>query len=96
MTETEKGKWTPDPDIAEDEEWEPDPDIEPKQADREDESYPGGDPEAGPETPPGLGGYEGRDPTTEMPKIPSVPDSQEEAPSHDAAPDEDKERWGGE
>ena len=41
----------------------------------------------------GEGGYEGRDPRTDMPRIPSVPSTQEDPQSHDAAPDPtDKER----
>jgi hypothetical protein len=44
----------------------------------------------------GEGGYAGRDPKTEMPKVPSVPETQEEPATHDAAPKDDKERWAGE
>ncbi len=40
---------------------------------------------------PGPGGYAGRDPKTEMPRLPSVPETQEDPGTHDAAPD-DKER----
>jgi hypothetical protein len=35
---------------------------------------------------PGLGGYQGRDPKTEMPKIPSVPETQGDPHEHGAAP----------
>ena len=41
-----------------------------------------GDPQA--ET--GAGGYAGRDPKTDMPRLPSVPESQDDPHSHDAAP----------
>ena len=44
-----------------------------------------GDPEAGP----GAGGYAGRDPKTDMPQIPSVPETQDDKKSHDAAPSPD-------
>ncbi len=43
---------------------------------------------------PGVGGYAGRDPETEMPRIPSVPETQDDSKSHDAAPG--GERWGSE
>lgn len=39
----------------------------------------------------GVGGYAGRDPKTDMPKIPSVPETQEDPNPHDAAPDPDEE-----
>lgn len=45
---------------------------------------PHGDPTV---TEPAPGGYEGRDPKTDMPAMPSVPESQDETLSHDAAPD---------
>jgi len=41
---------------------------------------------------PGSGGYEGRDPASEMPSMPSVPETWEEPAEHDAAPDESKDR----
>jgi hypothetical protein len=41
---------------------------------------------------PGIGGYAGRDPKTEMPMMPSVPETQEEAATHDGAPSTDKPR----
>lgn len=44
---------------------------------------------------PGKGGYVGRDPKTEMPAVPSVPETQGEAPTHEGQPD-DKERWAAE
>ncbi len=43
----------------------------------------GGDPEVLP----GAGGYEGRDPKSDMPRIPTVPETQDDPHSHDAAPD---------
>lgn len=43
---------------------------------------------------PGKGGYMGRDPKTEMPAVPSVPE-QGEIPTHEGQPD-DKERWASE
>ena len=42
-----------------------------------------------PDVVPGPGGYAGRDPKSEMPRIPSVPETQEEAKTHDAAPPPD-------
>ena len=39
-----------------------------------------------PEAEAGSGGYAGRDPKTEMPRVPSVPETQEDSHSHDAAP----------
>ncbi len=39
-----------------------------------------------PEVEPGPGGYAGRDPATDMPRIPSIPETQDDAKSHDAAP----------
>jgi hypothetical protein len=42
----------------------------------------GGDPEVLPD----IGGYEGRDPKSEMPRVPTVPETQEDPKSHDAAP----------
>lgn len=44
-----------------------------------------------PNVDPGVGGYEGRDPKTDMPRIPSAPETQDDPKSHDAAPDPDKE-----
>jgi hypothetical protein len=40
---------------------------------------------------PGAGGYAGRDPKTEMPRMPSIPETQDDPRPHDGAPD-DKER----
>lgn len=40
---------------------------------------------------PGVGGYEGRDPQTEMPRVPSVPETQDESPQHGGEPKTDKE-----
>ncbi len=42
----------------------------------------------GEEALPGVGGYGGRDPATEMPRIPSAPETQDDPKSHDAAPDD--------
>ena len=44
---------------------------------------------------PDKGGYVDRDPKTEMPAVPSAPDTQGEAPTHEGQPD-DKERWAAE
>ncbi|MDQ6751695.1 MAG: hypothetical protein M3Z33_13220 [Actinomycetota bacterium] len=44
----------------------------------------------------GEGGYAGRDPATDMPRVPSVPESQDDPMSHDAAPEADKDREPGE
>ena len=35
---------------------------------------------------PGPGGYAGRDPQTEMPRVPSVPETQDDPGTHDGAP----------
>jgi len=52
---------------------------------------------AGAELDPGVGGYEGRDPKTEMPAVPSVKETQDDSKPHDAAPPQDTpERWGSE
>ena len=42
-------------------------------------------------TDPGLGGYEDRDPKTEMPRIPSSPDTQDDSHPHGGEPKTDKE-----
>lgn len=55
----------------------------------EQNAYPGGDSDAGPEVQAGTGGYAGRDPKTDMPAVPSVPETQDDPQSHDAAPDPD-------
>lgn len=53
-------------------------------------AYPGGDSDAGRQTEPGTGGYgPDRDPKTDMPRVPSVPESQDDGMSHEAAPDPD-------
>ena len=39
-----------------------------------------------PEVLPDVGGYAGRDPKTDMPRIPTVPETQDDPHSHDAAP----------
>jgi hypothetical protein len=41
---------------------------------------------------PGPGGYAGRDPKTEMPRMPSIPETQDDPMTHDAAPDNKKPR----
>jgi hypothetical protein len=40
---------------------------------------------------PGVGGYEGRDPKSEMPRVPSAPQTQDDPSAHDAAPNTDRE-----
>ena len=55
-----------------------------------------GDQGAGEDAEPGLGGYAERDPKTDMPRIPSAPETQDDPKSHDAAPDRDREHWAGE
>jgi len=40
----------------------------------------------GEEALPGVGGYGGRDPATEMPRVPSAPATQDDSQPHDAAP----------
>lgn len=44
-----------------------------------------GDATAGPD----AGGYAGRDPKKDMPRVPSVPETQDDPKSHDAAPSPD-------
>jgi hypothetical protein len=39
-----------------------------------------------PTTEPGSGGFAGRDPKTDMPRVPTAPETQEDPQSHDAAP----------
>jgi hypothetical protein len=49
------------------------------------------DPEGDPTVVPEPGGYTpDRDPKSDMPKVPSVPETQEHKQSHDAAPNPDK------
>ena len=55
-------------------------------------AYPGGESDAGPEMEPAAGGYAGRDPATDRPRIPSAPETQDDPQSHDAAPDDGEER----
>ncbi len=43
----------------------------------------------------GKAGYVDRDPKTEMPAVPTAPDTHGEAPTHEGQPD-DKERWASE
>jgi hypothetical protein len=43
---------------------------------------------------PGPGGYAGRDPKTEMPRMPSIPETQDDPGTHGASPDR-KERPAG-
>lgn len=40
---------------------------------------------------PGVGGYGERDPKTEMPRVPSVPETQDDPGAQDAAPKTDSE-----
>ena len=54
-------------------------------------AYPSGDSDAGPQTEPVTGGYADRDPKTDMPRIPSAPETQEDSRSHDADPPDDDE-----
>jgi hypothetical protein len=55
------------------------------------------EPEGDPTVIPEPSGYAGRDPKTDMPSMPSVPESHDETLSHDAAPDPDApERSAGE
>lgn len=42
-----------------------------------------------PQAEPAPGGYEGRDPKSDMPRIPAVPETQDDPKSHDAAPSEE-------
>lgn len=46
--------------------------------------------EVGPEDP-GVGGYGGRDPETEMPRVPSAPDTQDDPQPHGGEPKTDRE-----
>ncbi|HWC87792.1 MAG TPA: hypothetical protein VG388_14735 [Solirubrobacteraceae bacterium] len=45
--------------------------------DREDVMYPASDPDSLEEIPPGIGGYDDRDPGKEMPRVPSSPQTQD-------------------
>lgn len=40
---------------------------------------------------PGIGGYAGRDPKTEMPRMPSVPETQDDPQEHGGEPKTDRE-----
>ncbi len=44
-----------------------------------------------PETTPGPGGYAGRDPKSEMPRIPTVPETQDDPKPHGGEPPQDSE-----
>lgn len=44
-----------------------------------------------PEAEPGPGGFAGRDPKTEMPRVPSVPETQEDSKPHGGEPPQDSE-----
>lgn len=44
-----------------------------------------------PEGDPGLGGYEGRDPKSDMPRVPTDPDSQHDPQEHGGQPKTPKE-----
>ena len=44
-----------------------------------------------PETEPAAGGYAGRDPKTEMPRIPAVPETQDDPKPHGGEPPQDSE-----
>ncbi len=55
--------------------------------------------EMGPDEPtvPGIGGYDGLDPKKDMPRVPGVPETQEDPKSHDGAPPSGgKDKWAGE
>lgn len=67
------------------------PDADPTSNEPDEQNaYPEGDSDAGPQVEPGTGGYgPDRDPKTDMPRVPSVPGSQDDEMSHDAAPDPD-------
>lgn len=43
-----------------------------------------------PETETDSGGYADRDPKTDMPRVPSMPETQEDPRSHDEAPDNEE------
>lgn len=45
-------------------------------------AYPGGDSRAGPNVVTGIGGYAGRDPKTDMPAVPSMPETQDDPMRH--------------
>ena len=55
-------------------------------------AYPEGDPDAGPSVEPAAGGYANRDPATDMPAIPSAPETQGEPEKHAGDPDDPKPR----
>jgi hypothetical protein len=47
-----------------------------------------------PDIVPTAGGYAGRDPKTEMPIMPTAPESRDDPMTHDAAPDPDSKERG--
>lgn len=47
---------------------------------------------AGAQDDPGVGGYGGRTPSEEMPRVPSAPETQHDPHEHGAAPDSPKEQ----
>jgi len=55
------------------------------QFDAEDDPAPAGLGEENLEKKPGVGGYAGRDPKTEMPRMPSIPETQGDAVEHGGA-----------
>lgn len=74
----EKGK-TGEGEVAEREETGSEPEVE-IGVNREVDTDSPGDVQLGP------GGYAGRDPKSEMPRVPSVPETQDDSKGHDAAP----------
>jgi hypothetical protein len=51
-------------------------------------AYPGADSRAGPNVETGVGGYAGRDPATDMPAVPSAPETQDDPERHRGEPSE--------
>jgi hypothetical protein len=48
--------------------------------------------DAGDDALPGVAGYGGRDAATDMPRVPTAPETQHDPKSHEGAPDDDKAR----
>ena len=51
---------------------------EEQQREGDEETYEAEHPEGAPHVEPGPGGYEGRDPKTDMPRVPSAPEAEDE------------------
>ncbi|MDQ6776910.1 MAG: hypothetical protein M3071_12005 [Actinomycetota bacterium] len=81
---TESREETPtDPQDSEDDLQDPQEDTESQDPrdggkSKKDSMYPASNPDSGPAIQPGVGGYEGRDPATDVPRMPSIPETQDD------------------